>query len=151
MVELKDGCVYRVVNMSNHLLVAYAINQEIPGCWLTAQPYANGHYESRFKATSCPGDKWKFVVVDKPNLCVGFQGWVSGGLQILEDGGEGCHTEWAVDRKSGPSLVEIHANTDNGEACWTIPYMGPPGAAVELASSNGSPEQRWKFTMAVDS
>ncbi|KDN35841.1 hypothetical protein RSAG8_11275, partial [Rhizoctonia solani AG-8 WAC10335] len=150
MVELKDGCVYRVVNMSNHLLVAYAINQEIPGCWLTAQPYADGHYESRFKATSCPGDKWKFVVVDKPNLCVGFQGWVSGGLQILEDGGEGCHTEWAVGRKSGPSLVEIHANTDNGEVCWTIPYMGPPGAAVELASSNGSPEQRWKFTMAVD-
>ncbi|CAE6423174.1 unnamed protein product [Rhizoctonia solani] len=153
MTELKDGSVYQVINTANHLLLAYSIDQDIPaGCWLTAESYADEHHEFRFKAISCRGDKWKFAVVGEPNLCVGFQGSISGGLQIIQDGGEGCHTEWLVnyDHRSGPSLARVCAKSDNGWVCWCIPNGGPPGAVVGLANPQGSLEQLWKFFAPVD-
>ncbi|ELU36040.1 hypothetical protein AG1IA_08356 [Rhizoctonia solani AG-1 IA] len=130
MVHLEDGKKYVIVNAANHQLASYGRGDELPGGWLVTEPRSD-RYESEFVAKAVPGDKWKFMLVDKSGMCLGFRG-IKPVCVVKDDGG--AHTEWQVDPSSGPNHYEIHMSTDSGHVCWTVPAGAPQGAVVSEAT-----------------
>ncbi|KAF8686541.1 hypothetical protein RHS04_00356 [Rhizoctonia solani] len=152
MVHLEDGKKYVIINAANHQLASYGRGDELPGGWLVTEPRSD-RYESEFVAKAVPGDKWKFMLVDKSRMCLGFRGSVpEEGIKpvcVVKDDG-GAHTEWQVDPSSGPNHYEIHMSTDSGHVCWTVPAGAPQGAVVGLLEQDGSFGQQWIFGIPVD-
>ncbi|CAE7153720.1 unnamed protein product [Rhizoctonia solani] len=149
MVQIKDGRNYRIVNAINHRVLSVSHDDKSHGGWLAIHDYDRNSYETVFKANSCPGGKWKFALVDNPNMCIGVDGDISGDelkmLQIVNDGEKNVHTEWSVDHEDGPCKFALHMITECGDLCWTIPDSARAGAVVGLVDRKDYPGQRWSF------
>ncbi|CAE6484252.1 unnamed protein product [Rhizoctonia solani] len=154
MVQIHDGEVYRIDCVANNMIASYGRSEFVPGAIITVRPYdlLEGEYESRFVAKSVSGDKWKFVLLNNPSVCLGFHGSPFDGdvpLSTVRDEGN-AHTEWVVDHGNGDKESLIHMPIDSGDVAWTIPVGCPPGTPIELKGQNGSPGQQWKIGIPED-
>ncbi|KAF8686930.1 hypothetical protein RHS03_10032, partial [Rhizoctonia solani] len=143
---------HSIRNVGNQQHASCSGDDQIPGAVLVTQPATNLR-EPVFIVKELPGDKWKFVLPNKPDMCLGFIGSPIGDeiktVSVVKDDGN-AHVEWKADSGSEELAYIIHMEVDSVDVCWTLSDSARDESVVEVKKNVGSREQQWLLEMRSD-